>query len=207
MFKKKKLRINCIPVYFGRATTLSSLVRSAKGTLHYMERGILQQASDRQTTPRPFLRRHSCSTLNRYPNMHVVLYKFYTSVRFIPCFLAFLSASAPGFGEVYPYFAYVNHEPRASPFMFRPAFFFFFLILLFCETDLGQAQRRDGPAARAAPGVPVLQGARGAGVAPGAGFLDGLHRLRPAAYPARGASNRRPSPIAIQSVGLFRTKL
>lgn len=52
--------------------------------------------------------------------------------------------------------------------------------------DLGQAQRRDGPAAGAAPGVPVLQGARGTVFPAGAGLSDGLHRLRSPAYTARG---------------------
>lgn len=53
--------------------------------------------------------------------------------------------------------------------------------------DLGQAQRRDGPAAGAALGISVLQGARRAEISPGAGLFDGLHRLRSPAYTAGGA--------------------
>lgn len=63
--------------------------------------------------------------------------------------------------------------------------------------DLGQAQRRNGPAAGAAPGVPVLQGARGTVFPAGAGLSDGLHRLRSPAYTARGGHVRYVSFICM----------
>ena len=81
----------------------------------------------------------------------------------------------------------VNPDANHAPLFFRCGCVCLFSSCPFPTVDLGQAQCCDGPAARAALGVPVLQGARCAGVAPGAGLLDGLHRLRPPAYTARGA--------------------